>query len=202
MKFILIILGGIFLFPAFIYCQEEFLGSENAINLSYSKANTLEREYLGLGVHLKTGFLFGITTDGDAASVYIGRLIEPIKETNFPTKPFISISYSRYNDINFLTPSFGAAQCFFMNTPFAFSLNGTINILTAWEKDAYGISHSSVNFAYSLGYTQSFFKDKIISPNIGLSYNSVSYEAFSMVHFGLNIRLNYKKYDLGKDKLD
>ena len=190
MKFIFVLLIGAFLFPTSMYCQEEFLEHDNGFNLSYSGTNQFEKKSISLGIHLQKGFLFGVATNFETGALYIGKMLDSDKQTSFPTKPFFLIGYSRYNSANFVSPAIGITQCFFMNRDFAFSLNGKVELILGWFEDNFGTTHIESENAYSLGYTQSFFKEKMISPIIGLSHNVVGKEQFTMYHLGLNIRLD------------
>lgn len=171
--------------------QEEFIGKKHGISLSLSRTFEPQEPIGGIGFHSKKGFLVGTSFGKESFGAYTGLMVETLAESNFPTKPFIALSYNKQAELKLLNFNFGISQVFFNYSNFPFSLGATFFLYKATgPKDHFGNSVTIIDNGYSATYTQSLFTRNSVSPFVAVSYTNTGEEDTKGIHVGINIRLS------------
>ncbi len=194
----LILFPVLFAFPAILFSQEEFFGTNNGLSFSYQQGFNREASPIfgtGLSAYFKSGYAVGIAIQNiDDQSIPSARLAFYARagSEHNPLITSFGLSYGYSLRHNFVAADFSLIKCFFPHPDFPFALHGYFSLQTGFEnKTEIG---TNLIIVAGFGYIQAFFATKKLYPFIGISgdYALESDYHLYTAFFGLNLKIGAK----------
>jgi hypothetical protein len=185
------------------YCQEEFYGNHNGLTLAYLQGFNAKANAVGFSTYFKKDLILGVgleTVNNMVFPTFSLFICPSWKDDSSHLKVGFGPSYAHVRNLHLIEFNVGIVRCFFSDSNFPFSINGSASIQVAIKKEPANPYMDNIDGKYSrdfvpiigYGYTQAFFAKNNVYPFIGIS-NGFSLDSninvFSAI-IGLNIKMD------------